>query len=331
MIQDEHSRQMAIWLANRSPVQVIIETLILIVIAVTALVGNFCVLCVFFKTPSLRQTTSYYHIALAISSGMLSFLVLPTSIATAATGKDCIGERAGQVIGFIFTALILSSLYTISFISINRFFCVAKPLVYRKYFRNKLTIYIICGIWMFSLLFITGVYVSGEASFQFYPGRFVYLLSFEDLTMEKIFRAVFQIVFIVFPMLTTIFCCSKVYNIVRNHNVRIALSSDKESKRDTIQMSRKEIRITKSLVALISGFIFCWMPCTTIFHIAVYMNIPREVEVCSIYTAFSSFAVNPILLNVFHGPFRMQFKHIFLSVKPRNRITVYKRNEDKIT
>ncbi|XP_031568793.1 melatonin receptor type 1A-like [Actinia tenebrosa] len=313
---------MALGLANRSSVQVFIETTILIFIAVTALVGNFCVLYVFLKSPNLRQTTSYYHIALAISSAALTILVLPTAIGTAAIGGDYIGNQAGQVIGFIFTALILGSLYTISLISINRFFCVTKPLAYRKYFKYKFTILTICGIWIFCLLFITGVYVSGKGTFRFYPGRFLYLLSFEDLTTEKIFRAVFQVVFIIFPMCASIFCSSKVYRIVKNHNVRVAFSSNNEATRNTIQISRKEIRITKSLVALVSGFIFCWMPCTTIFHIAVYMNIPREVEVYSMYTALSSFAVNPILLNMFNRPFRMQFENIFFTLKARNEIGV---------
>jgi melatonin receptor type 1B len=180
----------------------------------------------------------------------------------------------------------------------------------------------IVGILIFSLSFVLVVCWSGKGTFDFYPGRFLYLLAFNDLTTEKIFRAVFQLVFVIFPMSLSIICCWKVYKIVKEHNTTVMANFNGVTTGNHSKFSRKEIDITKSLLALVCGFIFCWLPCTTIFHLAVYVNLPRSVEVFSIYTAFSSCAVNPIVLNIFNRPFRRQFTEIFFSARMRNEVAV---------
>ena len=64
----EHTNKLSHELANRQLSLVVIETGLLVIIALIALLGNTCVLYVFYKMPSLRRpVTSYYIITLAIS------------------------------------------------------------------------------------------------------------------------------------------------------------------------------------------------------------------------------------------------------------------------
>jgi len=55
MDNTEYTKQLANELADRSLARVIVDTGLLVLIALTALVGNSCVLYVFYKTPRLPQ------------------------------------------------------------------------------------------------------------------------------------------------------------------------------------------------------------------------------------------------------------------------------------
>ena len=127
---------------------------------------SFCVLYVFYKTPRLRSVTSYYIITLAISDVILSILLMPISIVQAAVGRDAIGYQIGQVAGFAGFSFVFGSLQTTSLIAVNRFFCVVKPMLYRKYFKPKPATLMIISTWVVSIAFIALFYIKSISALQ---------------------------------------------------------------------------------------------------------------------------------------------------------------------
>jgi len=81
----QNNQQLAYELAHRPLALVIVETGLLVLIALTALVGNSCVLYVFYKTPRLRSVTSYYIITLAISDVAMAVVIMPGTLLITAT------------------------------------------------------------------------------------------------------------------------------------------------------------------------------------------------------------------------------------------------------
>ncbi|XP_031556340.1 melanopsin-B-like [Actinia tenebrosa] len=155
-----YNKRMAYELAYRTLAQIITESSFLILIAVIGFLGNSCVLYVFYKSSRLRSITNYYLIVLAISDITMTTVVMPTTIAVAMTGRDVIGVTVGQVIGIFTYTLVFGSLQTTSLIAVNRFFCITKPSVYRKYFKPRPAIIMIIGAWLFAISNIALVYVS---------------------------------------------------------------------------------------------------------------------------------------------------------------------------
>lgn len=300
MFDREHTKVLSLELAHRCLIQVTAETVILAVLALTALLSNVCVLFVFYKSPRSRSITNYYLMTLATTNLIFVITIMPLTIVVSLYGKDVLGNKAGQVIGFIGVSLVFGLVQTTSLIAINRFFCVVKPLLYKKYFRTKPAILMIIGVWVFSVLNVTAVYFSGAADFEFYPGRLVHMLVFKDQTTSRIFAAIFQVMFTVFPMTITGVCYWKVYRTVKGHSARVSSSLN-------TSLTKEDIHITRSVLPLVCGFIICWIPCSTVFHLAVYVNLPRSIEMCFTFSAYSSYVINPIVYNIFNKPFRKQF------------------------
>lgn len=315
-LSESNDEVLANELANRPLTLVIVETGLLAVIALTSFVGNTCVLYVFYKTPRLRTEANFYAIVLACSNWFFSLVVSPPAIATSAFGIDIIGHAVGQGSGFFLTGTILSSLYITSLIAINRYFCVVKPYIYRRIFRrSKLVLLMIIGVWILSLVILTALHLSKLGEFKFFPGRLVYLLAFRNDIIERFSRAFFQVVFVFIPMIITTACLLRVSSAVRRWTVFVATTRSSEA-----ALSRREVHVTKSLLVLVTGFIVCWIPTTTIFHIAVYIPLSRGVEMFSIFSVFVSTAINPVVLNIFNKPFRNRFVVLF-----------WKRHEDEQT
>lgn len=318
MPDPEHIKKLAYQLAHRSKLQVYTETGVLVVLALTALIGNSCVLYVFYKSPRLRSVTNYYLITLAVSDIVFSLTVMPLSVAASSHGRDVVGHSVGQVSGFVCLSLIYGSLQTTSLIAVNRFFCVAKPSLYRKYFKPKPAIMMIVVAWVLSVSFVAVAYFGGMGTFVFYPGRFVYFLASHNVFTSRLFTAVSHITFVLYPMLMTAICYRKIYQIVKTHETSVSISMNNGVilNQNSPSLSREEIHITKSVLALVCGFVICWIPCSTTLHIAVYISVPRFAEMIITYTAFASSAINPFVFNIFNKPFRKEFFRI-LSVRKR--------------
>jgi len=318
MYNAKHNQILADELAHRSLAQVILETALLVAMAVAALVGNSCVLYVFFKAPRLRRkVTSYYLITLSISDVLCSIVGMPILAVTSASGRDVIGFKGGQIFGNVSILLVHGSILTMTMVAVNRFFCVVRPRIYRKWFKPKPTLLMIIGMWIASFLVVFISFWSGMIVFQFYPGRFTYYPAFTNYTNEIIVNVFAHTTTTLLPLVLSAYCYWKVQKTVRGHyeTVSRTLNAGRAGNTSDGSMPVEDIRITKSLVALVCGFAICWIPSSSLIHADVYMNMPRSAELVFIYTACLSSVINPIIYNAFNRPFRRQFMKI---VRPRS-------------
>jgi melatonin receptor type 1B len=306
----EHTGELAFELAHRPLAQVIVETGILVLITLTAFVGNSCVLYVFYKTPSYRSVTGYCLISLATSDVILSMFVLLTSIATSANGGDVFFDNVAKLLdGFMLGQY--SYLYTTALIAINRFFCVVKPLVYKKYCSRKTLKRTIAGLWVFVLTFILILYLSGAITFEFYPGRVVYSITCSDKT-ASVLTAVAHFILIILPLALTGICYWKLFLLVKGHN---ATASADAGNCSASTLTKEEIHVTRCLLALVCRYVICWIPCSILYHVAIYVHLPRPLEMVIVCTAYMSSAINPFLFNILNRRFRKRFLKLIWPVK----------------
>jgi melatonin receptor type 1B len=169
----------------------------------------------------------------------------------------------------------------------------------------------IVGIWILSVSFIAVLYASGLGTFEFYPGRFIYFLAVQNKIAARVFTALSHVTFVLYPMLMTALCYWKVYRIVKGHNASVSSTLNDGPAQNSSSLTKEEIHVTRSVLALVCGFVICWIPCSTLLHVAVYISIPRSAEMVITYTAYASSAINPFVFNIFNKPFRKQFFKVF--------------------
>jgi melatonin receptor type 1B len=128
---------------------------------------------------------------------------------------------------------------------------------------------------------------------------------------ERVISGLSILMFVILPMLLTISCYWKVYQKVKGHNATVSNTLSAGLAENNSSLTKEEIHITRSLLALVCGFVVCWIPSTTLVHLSAYVNLPRRVELIAMYTASFSSAINPILFNIFNKRFKAEFLNIF--------------------
>lgn len=312
MLDQNHTEKLTSELADRTLALILLETTTLILITIAALVGNFCVLLVFYKEPRLRSATSVYLISLATSDVLLSIFVMPTSIITSAYGRNIFSDKVGKLVGWVFAQSSFVSLYTTSLIAINRFFCVIKPMLYKKYFRQSTVTRTMIGVWIFLFLFLLVLYLSAAIKIKFYPGRVVYFIICTDAT-SSILTAISHFILVILPLTLTAICYWKLYALVKGQPAPPPTTMNPDSSENKFLPVKKEVQATRCLLSLVCGFVICWIPCSILFHVAIYINLSRSLQMVIVYTAYISSAINPFLYNILNKPFRKRFLKLICS------------------
>jgi len=150
-------------------------------------------------------------------------------IAVSVCGCDAFGFLAGTAIQWILTELLFGSLQTTSLIAINRYFCVVKPSLYRKYFRPKKVILMIAMSWVANLVPTMGVYASGITSMDFYASRYMRFPYFIGPYTGHIITAVYQVLFTVVPATLSTVCNWKIHRQIKSHKASLGNTNEVSS------------------------------------------------------------------------------------------------------
>jgi len=170
----------------------------------------------------------------------------------------------------------------------------------------------ICGAWLLSVSTMAVFLFGGFGTFTFNFGAILHLPHFYNQTAARIFGGFCEFMFIVFPLSITTVCYWKVYQTVKQHNASVApnLNAGPVGS-SSVTLSKEEIHITYSLLAVVCGFVLCWIPSSTVLHISIYTNLSRHAGLVILYTCYASSAINPLVYNTFNKPFRREFLRIF--------------------
>ena len=122
----------------------------------------------------------------------------------------------------------------------------------------------------------------------------------------------YSLVFIFFfltPLIAILFSYTRVAKVIREHNVN-ALSS----------LSLHEIKLSKSLFAIVFAFMICWIPFWVIVvlrHFRLVAMMPRSVELLCMFFLYLSNTINPFIYAGMNPVFRREFQNILFCRRNR--------------
>ena len=289
------------------------ETIVLSSVMVAALVGNVLVGLVFYKVRTLRSNVNCFFVNMALSDVLFPLVVLPKILVSKYhSGQWLIAGAIGKFLcplSFflqdVSTAASISSLVLISF---ERFVAVVFPLKIRQ-LTPTLRAWCIAFTWITAVAWSSPLFyaVKLKETTNYTLCSYDWAPAFDHTKASKtyalaLFFGLWLVPAIVMSALYTVTAISMAKN-----KTRISRRSSQRRKQ-----TRKVLILS---IAVMLSFYLCWVPFHVYVLLFVFSDICKSTIVKlinpALYLAFSSTAVNPILLFTFSQKFRKGLISLF--------------------
>ena len=293
-------------LAPRSPSLVAIETTTSAVLVLGGLLGNSVLLIALYRDPSPRLKTSTVLLITALA--LIDLLKACTTgtlfVASLATGKLWFNKLGCQISGFFLYFLTSISMATAALTSVNRFFCVLKPAVFKRVFTYRRSLSHIGCLAVVAAFVVLVPIVFGWATFSFNPLSAACAWKFTNRRAEIGYTCLNLFTFPVCSLSIMTYCYKEVSRFIRQHKVNIAY------------LTTHEIHITKALFVIVFVFFasFCVPSFLAIILFRVILHgscIPREMVLLALYLVHANSAINPWIYGVMSPLVRNKIKKVF--------------------
>ena len=311
-------------LSSRSLSLIIVEVGFLIALNILSLIGNTLVCISVCKNARLRTTTNLYIIALAVSDLLSAVFVMPISASVLIAGNWIPGGTLCQIHAFFSLFVIYVSPVTMGLTAVNRYVRICKSnQQYKRLFSARKSRALLTSVWSLVACYTLVPRLFGLQAYEFVPGYAQCSIAHLSETGKSVHYGIVLTLFFLTPLISTIFSYTKVAKMIRKHNASAtATIQRRESARERSRKWRKskgitnhEIKLSKSLFAVVFAFMICWVP----FWIIVILRrfrlvamMPRNVELFCMFLFYLSNTVNPFIYAGMNPAFRREFRKIVL-------------------
>ena len=302
---------MADELGSRSLSMKAFEICALVLMNVLSLVGNILVCISVYRNRRLRTTTNLYIIALAISDLLSAVFVMPLGAGVLISSRWVFGEVLCQFHAFFSTFVIYVSPVTMGLTAVNRFVRICKSeRQYKSLFSTRKSCALLAVVWTFVASYSLVPRLFGLQAYEFVPGYAQCSIAHLSEIGKMIHYGIVLTLFFITPLIATIISYFKVAKKIRQHN-RFNVISAIQRGRSYTEISSQEIKLSKSLFAVVFAFMMCWIPFWVIvvlrrFHLVDVM--PRNVELLCMFLLYFSNTINPFIYAGMNPLFKSEFR-----------------------
>ena len=295
------------------------RTVALCLIIVVSLAGNSLIIMLVYKTPNLRKPINYFIANMAFSDLLYPLFGCPWLLSSLYT-PWIIGGQLGQalckLIVFFGDVSAVVSIQNLILIAVDRFGAVVFPLR-SPLIRSKWCPFFILATWVVavavSLPYLFSMKLVDNSGKMYCIDR--WKEAFGESSSHPHFKLVIYILFIYIPVLLLIIMYSFIFIKLKAQAHPGEHSSNIEQQRQ-----RRNRNVLYMSIAIISVFVFCWLPFITNEFILVYrsssthfscsFSLYNEVTF-SIVDAYV--ALNPIICFTFSSNYRLGLKRLISS------------------
>ncbi|XP_013380791.1 melatonin receptor type 1B-B-like [Lingula anatina] len=276
-------------------------------VVVFAFLGNFLVICAVLMTTKLHKNSNVLIIALSITNGPVSSLVLVPYIYTHVTCQWGLGDRACALLGFTGWVVFSASCLILGFITIQRYCAIVWPLWFRT--TMMLNSKLINGVFVvisYAFPFVIHLPVmfgvGGEMGFDPIECRCSMLTS-----NSKAFRFISKALAWGIPTFTMIYCYAHImYSAYKNKKGLLEIN---QAQHQQAQKFRMNIRIAKMFGMCFLAYNILLVP-TTVMEIMTKKLQSRNGSEAATLLFMCTFVVNPIIYGFTNKNYRHAYKNI---------------------
>lgn len=310
-------------LISRSLSLKIVEISSLIILNVLSLTGNTLVCISVYKNNRLRTTTNLYIIALAVSDLLSAVFVMPLGTGVLITSQWSFGEVLCQLHAFFSLFVIYVSPVTMGLTAVNRYVRMCKSdQQYRKLFSARKSRALLIMVWSFVACYVFVPRLTGLQGFEFVQGYAQCSLAHFSESGKMIHYGIVLTLFFLVPLMSTIISYIKVAKMIRQHNM--GASSTIQRSTGNVAISAHEIKVSKSLFAVVFAFMICWIPFWVIVILRRFNlvgKMPRSFELLCMFLLYFSNTINPFIYAGMNHLFKREFRKI-LCCETKGRVGV---------
>ncbi|XP_022790026.1 melatonin receptor type 1B-B-like [Stylophora pistillata] len=311
-------------LSSRPKYLVAVESGIMLLITTIAFGGNFIVCLTMTRNPTLRTATNLLILTLAAADMLTACLPLTVATIVLIKGKWIVEVNPVDVKNFpcqfqgiIAPALTGFSLHIMALTAINRFICVAHQDLYGKIFSRRATKIMISVKGTIILILTSIPYPTGFAIITLDPRRAMCFTTFIQQSTAQMIGTLFLVINVAIPMIVISLSYYRVFKVIRSNMFQVAISSRQDNshaRSRSITSKIKEVKITKTVFAVLLGYVTCWIPVVICDQLSFNMTnprFPRQGELVFTYFLCLSSAINPFIYGATNRALRKEFFDFF--------------------
>lgn len=283
--------------SNSPPVICTLLYVFLVFLSVITVCGNLLVTISVIYFKQLHTPTNYLILSLAIADLLVGIVVFPFSMVFSLS--SCLYHETlfCRVRGSFDVSLSTCSILNLCCISIDRYYAVCQPLMYRAKISHDVVVRMILVSWVVAALIGIGVVVGGLDNKSCGERCLI------DMVIEN---TVGPILSFYLPVIIMLCIYLKIFLVARKQarNVQILKSG--------ATLSRTERKATKTLCIVLGVFLLCWTPfflCITFLPLNTF-SVPVSVIEALNWLTLSNSMLNPFIYAFFYSWFRMAFRII---------------------
>ena len=298
-------------------------------IAISGLIGNSMIITAVVFSKKLQTSTNAFVTSLSVADLLTSFTLIWFTVSTLGKGEWPIPKAYWlcSFTGFMITACIGISIWTLCAIAVNRLICIVKPVWYlRLYTSWKLAIFVLMP-WIIPvscmLIFIEHL--------EFGYNKVTLICAIGINTAESMYFVNIVGLLCPLPVIITSYVC--IYIHVKKHfreqkqNLQTTdmavVESGKEGEsavsnsnqattlelRKTQHISKQQLEITKNLFICVCGFLACFLPYCGLILMRNRLNVEHLIFYVKIGPIANS-AMNVMIYAAKHPDFKIVLRHM---------------------
>ena len=280
---------------------------------VVSLVGNTLIVIIIYKTKTLRTTTNYFILNMAISDLLLPILIFPSSLIEMYEGFWFFSGEQRQVFCqlMLFTQFVscLVSIENLVLIAVDRFGAVVYPFR-RPFIGSKLCLFFILSTWVAASALASPIFL-GYKSVE-YTGKFQNC----EWEWKRNFSADKYLQAMPFILMALSFALIVILYSLILFKLKSQKTPGEQSVNAVRQREKRERNVLRMAVAIVTGFVVCWGPSTTItlLNAFVWDNSlscdSAAFWLITLFMAYANCALNPCICFAFSGKYFQGLKRL---------------------
>ncbi|XP_051020040.1 trace amine-associated receptor 7b [Acomys russatus] len=282
---------------------------------VLAVCGNLLVMTSILHFRQLHSPANFLVASLACADFLVGLTVMPFSTVRTVEGCWYFGENYCKLHSCFDVSFCYSSIFHLSFISVDRYIAVSDPLTYPTRFTASVSGKCITFSWFLSIIYGFTLLYSGanEVGLEDLVSALTCVGGCQVAVNQSWVFINFSLFFI--PTLVMITVYSKIFLIAKQQAQKIEKMSDRtanaaESYKDRV--AKRERKAAKTLGIAVAAFLLSWLPYFTDSIIDAFLGFitPTYVYEILVWIAYYNSAMNPLIYAFFYPWFRKAIRMI---------------------